>query len=112
MKESFSHLANLIALIYEDGKLDKKELDLLYRIAGRYGIEEDEVIKILNQQIDFDFIIPETQEEKIKQLNDLIKMMMIDGNINPGEKELIRKIAFKFEVDDQTLNQLIDKFKK
>lgn len=111
MKEHLSHLSNLVALIYEDGKLDKKELDLLYRIAERYDIDESEIITILNQQIDFEFHLPESEEEKKNQLKDLVKMMKIDGNINPSEMLLLKKIADKFSISENVLNELIKETK-
>jgi len=107
MKEKLSHLTNLISLIYEDGKLDKKELDLLYRIAERYDIDESEIITMLNQQIDYDFIIPVDEQDKIIQLRDLAQMMMIDGIMSPGEKLLLHKIGEKLGLNQQKIEDII-----
>jgi len=107
MKEKLSHLTNLVSLIYEDGKLDKKELDLLYRIAERYDIDENEIITMLNQQIDYDFIVPANEEDKLNQLHDLASMMMVDGSINPGEKGILYKIAEKFSLSEEIVNKIL-----
>ncbi len=112
MKEKLSHLTNLVSIIYQDGKLHKKELDLLYDIADRYDIEESEVIQMLNQQEDHDFVIPEDPAEKTLQLKDLIEMMMVDGVISPDEMKIIYEIAGKFGFGKAYADDLVAEMKK
>lgn len=107
MKEELSHLSNLVALIYEDGKLDKKELDLLYSIAERYNIDEDDVITMLNQQEEYEFVLPENEKERLQQLKDLISMMMVDGIMSPDEKDLIYKTGEKLGFEKDFITGLI-----
>ena len=112
MSEKFSHLTNLVSLIYEDGKLDKRELEMLYTIAERYDIEEHEIIQMLNQQESYDFVVPENPEERKRQISDIIEMMMVDNVINPGEMSLVKKITVKMGFPESVAEELLEKYKK
>ena len=108
-----SHIKNLIAVAMADGHLDKEEWDFLMNIAQNLGMETDEIQNIKNNPDDVKFTPPKKFEEKIQQLEDLVAVMMIDGDIDKNEIEICKKIALNLDLLPRVIHDLIyDTYKK
>lgn len=103
-----SHLKNLMAMAMADGKLEDVELKFLTKIASRYGISTKELegIRInVSKNPTFSF---EKDSSKFEQIYDLIKMMMIDDEINPKELKMCKKYAEKIGYQSTKVDEIIE----
>ena len=111
-KERLSHVKTLLALAFADGKLEKNEITAIAAFAARENVDVEEVQKMLDGKDNVNFIPPQTEEDKIQYLHDLVLLMIADGNINEKEYALCKAVADQFgyreEVIDALLKKIID----
>jgi uncharacterized tellurite resistance protein B-like protein len=102
-----SHIKNLISIAMADGHLDEGEWDLLVIISRIIGITEDEIAHIRSYPDHIKFIPPKRYEDKVQQIQDLVAVMTIDGEINSRELELCKKISLRLDLLPQLVDQII-----
>jgi len=102
------HFANLVAVAYSDGFLDREEKKFLKERADDYGLNHDEVENIINKAEKLKFVVPINSEEKEDQLADIVYMAMIDGEVHEKEYELCLSIAAKLEFKKKELDHVIE----
>ncbi len=111
-KKRLSHIRNLIALASSDGQLDESELKLIAQISTKVGLSPNELDRILKRPNSVDFIIPNSFNERIEQLYDMVLVMMIDTEIHENEIALCKltaiKLGFKHQIVDKMVNDVID----
>jgi uncharacterized tellurite resistance protein B-like protein len=91
-----SHMKNLIEMAAADKVFAKEEEALLKTIASKNGISAHRMKEIRSNPGAFTFKMPETAEERFRQLHDLVHMMIVDKQIHPDEMLLIELFAIKF----------------
>ena len=108
-----SHMKNLLEMALVDGHFDETEMDLLKKLAQKYNIPEDELRKIQDNPSNFEFEIPEDDNEKFEQFYELVNMMTIDGKIFDEEMNLCVIIGKKFGYNNvhETLEAMIEDIK-
>jgi tellurite resistance protein len=92
-EERKSALMNAALIMLADGKATDEELEVLYGIARRVGIAQEETEQILKDSSEAKFVVPKDRKEKISQLVDMIVMMSVDGNVDSYEKNLCLTFA-------------------
>lgn len=103
-----SHIKNLISVAIVDGHLADEEWALLSRVAERLGMTNEEMEHIKNNPGEVAFVVPKKYQEKIQQVNDLVALMMVDGDVDKTELELCKKIALKLDLLPRVVIDLID----
>jgi uncharacterized tellurite resistance protein B-like protein len=103
-----SHIKNLISVAMADGHLDQEEWDLLVTMARVLQISEEEIRNIKENPESVRFIPPKKYEDKVQQIQDLVAIMTIDGEINKKELELCKKISLKLDILPQLVDDIID----
>lgn len=111
-KIKLEHFANLVAVAYSDGYLEKHEEQFLSERAEEYGIDITDVKKLIDKASELEFIVPQNDEEKEEQLSDAVYMAMIDGKIHEKEYVLCLKIAEKLDFRKKDLDYVIELTKK
>ncbi len=89
-------MKNLLEMALIDGHFDETEMDLLEKLAQKYNIPVNELKKIQDNPSNFEFEIPEDDNEKFDQFYELVKMMTIDKNIFEEEMNLCVIFGKKF----------------
>ena len=111
-KKRLSHIRNLVLLAQADGHTDAEEVDLILRIGGSAGLTQDELLRILKDPIKVPFYRPETFQERLEQLYDMVVVMLVDGEINTNEMEWCKIIAgslgFKAAIIDVIVTAVLD----
>ncbi|MHC4130621.1 MAG: hypothetical protein ACYSSP_01680 [Planctomycetota bacterium] len=87
-EEKKSALMNVAMIMLTDGVTKPEELQILYQVAKRVGVTQQQIEDILQDSSQVKFVPPENSREKISQLVDIIMMMSIDADIEPSEKNL------------------------
>lgn len=102
------HFRNLISLIAADGKIDETEKVALSKIAYEQGIPLDRFNIMLEHAHEYIYLIPQNSLEKEKQLEEMIKIAMVDGEFARAELELISIVAEKLGVSKDELDRIIN----
>ncbi len=108
-KKMMSHVRNLVALAYADGKFSDEEKQYVANVATEVGMTADEMKLIINDPEGIRFEMPSNDIEKLEQLYDLILLMMIDGELNENEMIFCRAMAIKMKIPYQIVDELVAK---
>jgi uncharacterized tellurite resistance protein B-like protein len=84
---------NLYLVAMADRQLAKEEITFLVEVAQQMGIGVRESSDIMMDARSKGLMIPEDEEEKLAQLEDITSMMMVDKRIHEQEYELCLKFA-------------------
>ncbi|WP_343857043.1 hypothetical protein [Fulvivirga kasyanovii] len=98
-----------MSLAAVDGKIEDIERVTLSKIAFERGIPLDRLNIMLERAHEYIYLIPQNQVEKEKQLEDMIKLAMVDGDFAPAEHKLINTVGAKLGFDKKELDQLVEK---
>lgn len=108
-KKMMSHVRNLVALAYADGKFSDEEKQYVANVATEVGMTADEMKLIINDPDGIRFEMPSNDIEKLEQIYDLILLMMIDGELNENEMIFCRAMAIKMKIPYQIVDELVAK---
>lgn len=108
-KKIMSHVRNLVALSYADGKFSDEERQYVANVAAEAGMTADEMKQIVNDPEGVRFEMPSNDIERIEQLYDLILLMMIDGDLNENEMIFCRAMAIKMKMPYQVVDEMVAK---
>jgi uncharacterized tellurite resistance protein B-like protein len=102
-----SHIKNLLAVALADGHMASDEWELLITISRVMGFSEEKILSIRQNPEQIKFILPKKYDEKVQQIQDLVAIMTIDGNINEKELDLCKKISLKLDILPQLVDDII-----
>lgn len=110
-REKLSHLKNLVAVAAVDGKFDKNEMAALATVMARDGLTPSDLERCIKNPKGIKFLPPETPEQRINYLKDMVLLMMCDGEIDDKELTLCKATAialgFRHEVIDALISDII-----
>ncbi len=96
------HLNNLIALAKIDGHMHETEEHLLYKIGHGYGLKDWQIEDLIKEEQTPSIKMPDTHEQKINQLYDLVMMIFADSVVEESElvfcEQLMVRFGFKKEI--------------
>lgn len=87
-QKSKSHFRNLLCVAFADGILDRVELEYIFKVSSRFYITKEELEELIENPDQVRFIPPSNKEDRVRQLYNLVHMMMIDGDIDPNEMKM------------------------
>jgi uncharacterized tellurite resistance protein B-like protein len=106
----FEMFKNLMMMAAADRNFTEEEVQLLSLRASRLGVTDrqfDEAIRLATSG-EMQLSIPDTRDEQLKLLRELIEVMAADGELAPEEKQLFASAAARMEITEDELNDLID----
>lgn len=107
-KAKKGHLSNLVLLGLADGALDPRELELIVTIGLHIGLSETEVRQILGDPSKHALKIPTSEKLRLTLLYDYVLVMLVDGKVEPTEKDFCRKMARSLGFDpDEVIPKII-----
>ena len=107
-----SHLKNLMSIAMADGHLAKEERHILFSVAHRLGMSDEDIIAVRDNPESIKFTPPESYDEKIEQIYDFISLMSVDSDIDPNEIELCKKLALHLQLTPRIIDDLLAKLFK
>jgi tellurite resistance protein len=102
------HFRNLVSLSAIDGKIEEVERVALAKIAFEQGLPLDRLNLMLNRASEYIYLIPQNSEEKEKQLEEMIKLALVDGEFAPAELELIEMVSDKLGFSRSELQVILE----
>jgi uncharacterized tellurite resistance protein B-like protein len=106
------HFRNLVSLSAIDGKIEDVERVALSKIAFEQGLPLERLNLMLNRASEYVYLIPQNNEEREKQLEQMINLALVDGEFAPAEKELIQMVAEKLGFTKQEFEVIIESHAK
>ena len=101
-----THISNLISISKIDGKFSKSEIEAIFKICERYGVNRQELEDIMESNAT-DYIVPSDSFEKLEQIYDFVSVIIADNNIDPKEIDLCKEIAKTIKLKEENINNLI-----
>ena len=115
-REKLSHLKNLVAVAFADGKLEDNEMAALSTVMALDGLTPSDLERCIKKPQGIKFLPPETPGQRVVYLKDMVLLMMCDGNIDDKELALCKATAialgFKHEVIDAIIMDIIADIKR
>ena len=108
--ERFEIFKDLMIMAAADRKFTDQEVEFLTLRADRWGLTDQQFEEALRSATsgDAQLVIPETRDERINLLRELLEVMAADGELAPLEKQLFAGAAAKMEISEAELNDIID----
>lgn len=107
-KTKIQHFRNLVSLSAADGKIHEAEKNALTKIADEQGIPMDRLEVMLKYAHEYVYLIPQNQQEKVKQLEEMINLALLDGEFAKEEYELIVLVAERLGITKSELDLILN----
>ena len=100
---------NLVVMAAVDGEISDEEAAYLAQRAVNWGISEAEATSAIQNAMSSqrEFSVPATKDGCLEVLREIIKMMAIDGKLQPVEKELCASAAVAMDISQAELKDVI-----
>ena len=105
------HFRNLVSLIAADGKIKDVERIALSKIAYDRGIPLDRFNIMLEKAHEYKYLIPQNDQQREKQLEEMLDVAMVDGEFAHAELELITMVGEKLGFSKEELERIIREYK-
>ena len=113
--KGLGQVKNLIMLALADGKATESELALIAAIASREHLTQEELDNLIDNPDTVKIELPDDEATKLRYLEDMVKLMMIDGDLDDQEMAMckIYAIALGYEPTsvETILLDITDRFK-
>jgi hypothetical protein len=106
-EKRLSHIKNLFLIAAADGKVHPNEIDLISQVSVRIGLSGEELKYVMNNPQDIPFAPPSAFNDKILQLHDMFRLIMIDGTVEGNEIILIHYFAGKLGFNSKDVEEIV-----
>ncbi|MEO8498569.1 MAG: TerB family tellurite resistance protein [Planctomycetota bacterium] len=108
--ELHAKLRNLLVMAATDGSLTEREIAFLSERRERWSIPEDVFADAIRYAISdvAELEIPDSREDRVEMLQDLLRMMAADGDLAEVEKQLFATASVAMNISDNELKEIID----
>ncbi|BBQ08141.1 hypothetical protein JUNP353_2712 [Elizabethkingia anophelis] len=89
-----------------DDNFSKLELKMLYRFAEERGITAKNLDEILLSPVDTKNALPQTLEDKIEYLYDLVLMIWADDHVDDNERSALEKYIKLFGFVEENVSAI------
>jgi hypothetical protein len=95
LNQKQTHILTLLMLAESDNKDHVNEIRFINNVARRIGLSEQDVEEIDQHPERLTFSLPESEEDRMTVLFDLLFLMKIDGVVAEEEKEMVLEIGVR-----------------
>ena len=100
-------IKNLIMLALADGKATESELALIASIASREELSQEDLDNLIEHPEEVKIELPEDDDQKLRYLEDMIGLMMIDGELNDQELAICKIYAIALGYESTTVEKMV-----
>lgn len=100
-------IKNLIMLSLADGKASESELALIAAIASREELSQQELDYLIDNPDMVKIELPEDEKDKLRYLEDMVSLMMIDGELNDQELAMCKLYAITLGYESTTVEKMV-----
>lgn len=106
-KRGKAQLKNLLELALADGQFDDIEAEYLLSLAQRFNISENELKKLKANVDSVEYKPPVNDREKFDHLHQLVRMMLMDGEIHDREMEICKVLSVRLGLKPELVDDFI-----
>ena len=106
-KAKLSHLRNLIMLAKADEIVRPEEMEFIGWVMSREGLTSIDYDYCSDHIDSIDFAVPDDYGERMEFLHDMIRLMMIDNDIDDRELAICHDCAAMMAPPSTDYNQLV-----
>ena len=101
---------NLYGMMMADGIMHPNELAELYRIGmEHFGLTPAEINETVKDGgYNTEVVVPESPADRLQLLYDMAVIAWADGEIQSDEKELLKRYAKEYGMDETLIEQFVD----
>jgi Zn-finger nucleic acid-binding protein len=107
-----SHFANLCQLALADAFVTKEELDYLNKLCNGFNLDKADLDYIMDNAYTIPFHAPKTSMERLEQIYDLVRMVLIDNPIDERKVllcvQVAEKLGFKAHIVGDLIKALVN----
>ena len=98
---------NLIMLALADGKATESELALIASIASREELTQEQLDHLIEHPDTVHIELPENDEQKLQYIQDMVALMMIDGDLDDNELAMCKIYAIMLGYESSIVEKMI-----
>jgi hypothetical protein len=102
-----SHFAHLCQLSLADAFVTKDELDYLNKLCSSYNLDKSDLDYIMDNAYTIPFSAPKNSMERLEQMYDLVRLVLIDESIDERKVKLCIEVAEKLGFKAHVVGDLI-----
>lgn len=101
---------NLVAMAGADGRFTKQEVEFLVSRAEHWGIpaEEAESVLVGLMEGELELTIPESHDERVELMQEMIRLMAVDGELSGEEKRFCAVAAGVMEFTSFEFQRILE----
>ncbi len=103
-----SHFIDLYSISLSDSNADTKELELLYDIGLKNGVNREQMDLLLKNPHKVKAHIPTNEVEKIEKLYDFTQMVLADGIIDIREVDILKNFCRRFGFIESNIQGIVE----
>jgi hypothetical protein len=107
-----SHFANLCQLALADAFVTKDELEYLNKLCAHFNLNKEDFDYIMDNAYSIPFYAPKSSMERLEQIYDLVRMVLIDESIDERKVLLCigvaEKLGFKAHIVGDLIKALVN----
>ena len=96
---------NLVMLARVDGKIDDAEVKILARTAKRLSLTQEQIAEIIENPNSYPMTPPIGKEDRFERFIQFIQMVVVDGEIDPLEQQLIEKYGIALGYNQEQIEK-------
>ncbi len=106
-KTGLGQVKNLIMLALADGKASESELAMIAAVATRESLSAEELDSLLEHPGRVRIDLPEEEATRLRYLEDMVELMMVDGEMNDTELALCKIYAIALGYESTSVEQIV-----
>jgi uncharacterized membrane protein YebE (DUF533 family) len=106
-----NYMRTLITLATLDGTLDEMETALIQKIGLKRGLKEWQIQQLLQETTPATTFMPESLNNRMEMLYDLMQIIYADNQINTAEIEFMTSLIEAFKLPADIIGQLTELFR-
>lgn len=108
-KEKKRNFMHLFALAHSDGYMDENERQMLIKMGQKWGLSTKDMSEAINNPQAIEHLKPKNLDSGVKQMIDLVEMMLVDGQISEREYQYLIKVAPEYQIPEHAAQKVVDK---
>jgi uncharacterized tellurite resistance protein B-like protein len=106
LQENYGHVRNLIKMAKSDNTVNVAELTYIIWVSQKLGLSQGELEQLINEE-HTQYSAPFEMEERLKQFNELINLIYVDGKIADEEVQYLAEIANQMGLNSDGTKKLL-----
>ena len=106
MQDSYNHIRNLINMAKSDKTVDVAEVTYIIWVSQKLGLSQAELDQLISEE-GIPYSPPFNNEDRLKQFNELINLVFVDGVIADEEVQYLLVIANQMGLSPEGIKKLL-----